>query len=337
VDSELRVEFRRALDEVLPPVPWLEAAVVEDLRKRRPYRSGHPKPAVSVQTRPAFPRVVIQLAAGLLILVLAGAAAATFLELHNLTPRSAPARMDEKAYQAMLLRDLNRLDSAGDGVSCTTLQSTCPAPGTPVLKAFQRFLDDLNRSEPPASFTVIDAETRAHLAAAISDLNALFAAYRAQDQNALDRANNALSSEADWVNVVASSIVSSQQATVSAYTDLVRTGKQNLDTCQECQSLNSTSQVDCADIQAASCEADVGYAKSTIENFEAALVRHTAPTSLAGPNGSLQRDLVAADSGVLMMANADLAGDQAGFKAGRLLFQQALPAINADTARILGG
>jgi hypothetical protein len=337
VDSELRAEFRRALDEVLPPVPWLEAVVIEDLRKRRPYRSGHRKPAKSVQTRLAFPRVVIQLAAALLILMLAGAAAATFLELHNLTPRSAPARMDEKAYQAMLLRDLNRLDSAGDGVSCTTLQSTCPAPGKPVLAAQQRWLDDLNASEPPARFAVVDPLLRRHVAASIVDLNAMFAAYRAQDKTALDRANNAFAGQALWLNNVAGSILISQQVTVAMYTDTIRIGKQSLDVCNECRSLADNSQVDCGDIQSGLCESDVAYAKSAIENFEAGVVRHAAPRSLAAQNARLQSDLARADVGVLAMANADVAGDPSGFNAGRLLFLQALPAINADMAAILGG
>ena len=80
MDSEraLKVELSRALDEVLPPAPWLEAAVREDLRKRRAKRSasrGQGKP------RMAWPRSAMQFAAATLIVVLAGAALAAFLDL----------------------------------------------------------------------------------------------------------------------------------------------------------------------------------------------------------------------------------------------------------------
>ena len=90
-DRELRTAFRRALDDVLPPVPWLEAAVREDLHKRRTRRSVD---GSSTKTRPTDTMLrhsIVQLAAGLLILVLAAAAVVTFLELRYPAPQSAPA------------------------------------------------------------------------------------------------------------------------------------------------------------------------------------------------------------------------------------------------------
>jgi hypothetical protein len=92
VDNErqLRTVFRRALDDVLPPVPWLEAAVTENLRRRRTHRSVD-IPRKSQPIRTGLPRPVVQLAAALLILVLAAVAVVTFLELRYSALQSAPA------------------------------------------------------------------------------------------------------------------------------------------------------------------------------------------------------------------------------------------------------
>jgi hypothetical protein len=336
-ERELRTELRRALDDVLPPVPWLEAAVIEDLHRRRLHRSAERSPGKSQHRRTALPRAVIQLAAVLLVVVLAAVATATFLELRYHAPQSTPAGLDPKVYQAMVSRDVNHLDSAGDGTSCATLQSTCPMPGRPVLAALQRWLVDLNGSEPPATFAVIDAQLRSHLTATISVLNAVVSAYQARDQTGLDRANYALQRQSEWLDVVAGSIVSSYQGTVAGYRASVRAAKQNFNGCTACQLLVSTSQVDCTQVQNVSCQSDVFDAMSTIGPFEATVVRYAAPSSLAAQDRGLQLDLAQADTAVLDLANAEMTGDQTGFNTSRPFLQQVLPAIDADIAAILGG
>lgn len=332
-DRDLRAQFRRALDDVVPPAPWLEAAAIEDLRKRRASKSVNPNAGRTLPS--GWPRSFVPLAAGVLIFLLAAATAAAFLELH-LAPRSSPAAMDVTTYQAMVSDDANRLAAAGDGTSCMTLQSVCPAPGKPVLVAYQRWLDDLNRSQPPPRFALIDAQMRRHLVAAISDLNSVFAAYRAQNQGWFDSAGNALQLQGGWLEDVATSVATSHEATAAAYAESVRTAKENLGACPPCQSLAGTSSSDCTQIQSIG-NLCVINAMSTIEVFEAAVVRAAAPSSLAEQDAHLQRDLAQADTAILAMATAQLTGDQAGFNAGRVLYQQALPAINADIAGILGG
>ena len=98
MDNEpaLKAAFRQALDEVLPPAPWLEAVVREDLRKRR--ARGHWGRG-SHQAHRTWRRPPIQLAAGVLILVVAAAAVAAFLQLRGVTPRSEPAALNVAAYQ----------------------------------------------------------------------------------------------------------------------------------------------------------------------------------------------------------------------------------------------
>jgi hypothetical protein len=336
VDSEqnLRIELRRALDEVLPPAPWLESAVREDLRKRRSSRS-----ATRPQGKPrlVWPRGAVQFAAAMLIVVLAAAALAALLDLRYRATHVAPAGMDVSAYQAMVSRDLDRLISAGNGVDCVTLQSTCPAPGKPVSTAYQRLSDDLDASKPPARFAVIDAQLRRHVVAAMADLDGVFAAYAAKDQTALDRANYLLNAQGNAVGTMSRSIVQSSEGSILAYVDSLRTASQNLALCTGCQPLERTGSVDCTVIQTAVCEADVVYATSDVESVEAALVSVAAPASLAAQDALLQRDLARADSGLLAMAKAQLTDDQAGFSSGRQLLQSALPMVNADLAGILGG
>jgi hypothetical protein len=337
VDNErtLRIEFRRALDEVLPPAPWLEAAVKEDLRKRRSRNSldsspGKPQPGWITRRGGA-----IQLAAGGLIVVLAAAAVAAFLDRSPSARNLAPAAMDAAAYQAMASRDVNNTVSAASGTDCTTLQSNCPGPGKVLQAAFQRWLDDLNRSKPPARFAVIDTDMRHHLAAAIADLNGMFAAYAAKDQTALDRDDYLLTAQEEWVIAIATSISQSQQGNVATYVESARAGKQGMAVCNGCRPLQLAGQ-DCTEIQTLRCEADVVYAKLDIESLASALVTVTAPSALADQDALLQGDLAQADAGVLAMATAQLMGDPGGFNTGRVLFGESLPAIDADLAGILG-
>jgi photosystem II stability/assembly factor-like uncharacterized protein len=80
VDSErtMRSELRSALDEVLPPKPWLEAAVTEDLRRRR---SRGP-----ADRRLHRPRFRVAVAAGLAMVLLAAAVAVALLSGQFFTP-----------------------------------------------------------------------------------------------------------------------------------------------------------------------------------------------------------------------------------------------------------
>lgn len=337
MDSEqnLRIELRRALDEVLPPAPWLETAVKDDLRKRRSRGSAGLGRGKSQQTAIAWPRSTVQFAAGVLIVVVAGAALATYLEVRSLAPRSEPAALDLAAYQAMVSSDYSRLIYSGSGIDCTTVQSNCPGPGKQVLGAIQRFLDDVNRSQPPSSLAVTNGLMRRHLAASIAILNGMFAAYAAKDQVALDRDNYLFSAQGEWLSAITTSISQSQQGSPASYVASVRAAKQGMTSCNGCRPQQLAGQ-DCAEIQTVVCEADVVYAKLDIETLESALVSLTAPSSLVGQDALLQRDLAQADAAVLALASAQLTGDQAGFNNARALLAQKLPAIDADLAGILG-
>lgn len=278
----------------------------------------------------------LKLVSAIVAVLLVLAAAGAFIGVRLISPGPSPARhqLSVSAYQALIQRDWSGWSSAGDSSACANLQSVCPAPGAPARSATQKWLKDLQQSEPPARFAIIDSLLRRHLAAEINDLSTLFAAYAARDESGLTRAYFAASTEGTWVDDVANTIVRSREVTAATYVTDIETEKANLAACATCASLTTTTPLSCS-APAATCEFDVYDALGVIEVFEATLIRSAAPAGLATPDALLQGDLAVADSALEAMAAAYLAGDQAGFDAGRASFATALPRVNADITRIL--
>jgi hypothetical protein len=111
VDSErgLRTEFRRALDNVLPPAPWLPTAVHERLREERQkgsWRGGLRRLANGMRLPRSSPKV----AAAFLIVVLALAALGAFIVAHSLVSRSVPAGLAPPSGTIVF----GRVDANGD-------------------------------------------------------------------------------------------------------------------------------------------------------------------------------------------------------------------------------
>jgi hypothetical protein len=336
-ERELRTEFRRALDDVVPPAPGLQTAVARALRERRAGTSVDHGSSKSLWSRLSLPRALTQLAAGAPIVVLAVAIAAVVLSQHHGPKLNAPTTESSiSAYLTMIERNYARQDQArnANSLTCSTLDIICPAPGRPVVTALQRWLDDLSRFAPPAQLVVIDAQLRRHLEANIFDLNAMVAAYQARDQNGLDRAWNAGLSQRSWIDSVVLNMEDWRPTTTAAYTLSLLSLKQTLDACVSCPSLGSTSQLDCLSVQTSSCQTDVTMASSRIQALEGGLVQ-AAPASLSAQDIQLQQDVAQADTALLTMANAQLTNEQATFNSARLSFKQALAAIDVDIAAIL--
>jgi hypothetical protein len=278
------------------------------------------------------------IAAALLVLVALGAVAG-FFELHRVIPASTPAGTESvRLYQTMLARDYHNMEAgaAQAGNYCLNLQDTCPAPGRPFQVALQQTLDDLDRSEPPAKFAVIDAQLRRHLSADISILNASFSAYGVHDQSRFSLAGNAAQNEWGWLGAIERSIIDSQQASAATYIEFVRPAQQQIAGCTACLSLAASSHIDCTGSRTLDCQAQVIKAAGTIESIEASVVLAGAPSSLESEDAALQLDLAQADTALLSMGTAIVAGDQTGFDAARVRFPQELTAVNVDIAAILG-
>lgn len=276
-----------------------------------------------------------RLAAGVALLVLVGAIVAAYLAAHNATTNRAPAGsgLTIAAYQDLVGADDTKANATWTGPCDTTVYTGCQGDATRALVALHQWLDDLNRSVPPARFLVVDAQLRLHISASISGLNALLAASQANDQNGIDRAYLLAAAGRGWTDAVVPSIVSSKQVSVAAYTNSVRAQSSSLTSCADCQVLTGQGQIDCSQNQDF-CQNLMDGADLQIASLQAAVVALAAPDSLSAQDTRLQQDLARADSAVIAMRASLSTGNQAGFDAGRITLRSTLAAVRVDAAAI---
>jgi hypothetical protein len=264
--------------------------------------------------------------------VLVGAIVAAYLAAHNATTNRVPAGSGQtiQAYQKFVGDDDAKANATWSAPCDTTTHTGCQGDATRALTALHEWLDDLNRSEPPARFLVVDAQLRLHISGSIAGLNALLAASQANDPNGMDRAFGLAVAGRMWTDAVVPSIVSSKQVSVSAYANSVRTQSNFLTSCADCQVLAGQSQIDCSQDQT-TCQNILDGAENLIANFQATFA---APDSLSAKDTRLQQDLAQADSTLIAMNAAVSTGDQAAFKAARTSLGQGLAAVSRDAAAI---
>ena len=315
-----------------------------------PHPDAYERLRVALAKRPAQPRrwlvlrmrgsnMGLRLAAGLAFLVLAAALVAAFLAAHNATTGSVPAGTGQtiQAYQKLVGDDALQANNTWSSPCDTTQHSGCQADANRALVALQQWSDDLNRSEPPARFAVVDAQLRLHITGSIAGLNALLAASQAGDQTGMDRAYLLALAGRLWTDAVVPSVVASQQVNVAGYTNAVRTESNSLASCGSCQDLAGQGQIDCSNSQPSTCQNLVDAAAGQIAGFQATLAASAAPDSLTAKDAHLQQDLAQADTALIGMNAALSTGDQAAFNARRSALQLALAAGNRDAAAIVTG
>lgn len=331
-ERELKSQFRRALDEVLPAAPWLDATVMNEFRRGQPRRVVARKRSGAHQARYEPRRSIRQLVAVLLILAMAAAGLAALLELRSRTNEPTPAGANSiKAYQTMVSRDRDNLLLVEN--TCTASQPGCP--GGHALAALQRWLDDLDRSTPPPRFAVIDAQMRRHLAASITNLTVAVAAYEAQDNNRFALAQTALSAGDDWLAKAVGGIAYSRSGTLDAYLAAVQEKGRGLGLCGSCQSLAGSGPIVCTGGESTGCAYESSFAESFVGDFESSLVSVAAPASIGPRDLILQRDLAQADTDLMSMLSAALDDSQTQFDAARMSFQTTLTAITTDIGAVL--
>jgi hypothetical protein len=276
-----------------------------------------------------------RLAAGLALLVLVGAIIAAYLSAHNATSSRVPAGSGRTivAYQNLVNVDGQNANATWSAPCDTTTHTGCQGDATRALVALHQWLDDLNRSEPPARFLVVDAQLRLHISGSIAGLNALLAASQANDSNGMDRAYLLALAGRAWTDTVVPSIVSSKQVSVAEYTNSVRAWSGSLARCADCQVLTAQNQIDCSQNQDL-CQNMVDISDGEVAALQSAVVASAAPDSLSAKDTRLQQDLARADSALIAMRASLLTGDQAGFNAGRVTLRSALAAVSLDAAAI---
>ena len=276
-----------------------------------------------------------RLAAGLTLLVLVGAIVAAYLAIHNATSSRVPAGSGQTiaAYQNLVNVDDQNANATWSAPCDTTQHSGCQGDATRAIVALQHWLDDLNRSQPPARFVIVDAQLRLHISGSIAGLNALLAASHANDPNGMDRAYLLALDGRGWTDTVVPSIVSSKQVSAADYTNSVRAQSTYLTSCASCQVLAGQSQIDCSQNQT-TCQDMLDGSEGLIANFQSTLAAFAAPDSLSVKDTHIQQDLARADSALIAMRAALSVDDQAGFDTGRVTLRSALAAVSLDAAAI---
>ena len=327
-DRVLFDRFHQALD-VEPP-----ADAYQRLRGALDQRSA--RPAQGLAWRPRWPRMGLRLVAVVTAAVIVIAAAAALFSTHRVADRTSPADTSQAimAYKTMVGTDHDKVQTAGQAEGCSSGSefAGCEAYFALIMPTHNRFLADLNRFHTPSRFATADSQLRHHLTVQIARENVILTADRAQDAATADLWVKVQDGQTGrtWVQIMVASIVSSKQGTVDAYAASFRYENQKLGSCTECNDLAGQSQFSCTGSGVSTCLDLVHNVEAQVTSLQAALVAIAAPGLLVTKDRQLQLDLAKADSALMSMADALAAGDQAGFSAGRGLYQQAMIAVKRD-------
>ncbi len=277
-----------------------------------------------------------RLAAGVTLLVLVGAIVAAYLAAHNATSSRVPAGSGQTvaAYQNLVNVDDQKAIATWSAPCDTSTHTGCRVDATGAIPALQNWLDDLNRSDPPARFLIVDAQLRLHLSASIAALNALLAASQTNDSSGMDRAYLLGLAGRAWTDTVVPSIVASKQVTAAVYVNSVHAAGATMIACTSCQILDGPTQIDCSQNQAPTCQDLLDSTAAPVAGFQSALAASSAPASQSAADTRLQQDLAQADSALVTMYAALSRGDQAGFNAGRDTLRSAFSAVDLDVSAI---
>jgi hypothetical protein len=297
MDSErqLRAEVVRALEAVTPPAPWLASAVGESVRARA--RGGGRKMVTAARFTARGIPIVVAVALVLLI----GAAAVGIFALRSVS-RPVPAHPSPSAavrYAQMLQRDHQLLNQAAgrevaigvQSTSCDSLAHTeCPAYLTSVVGAYQRWLDDLDRTSPPAPFAAEHARMKADVTAVITFLNLGGTAFNAGDAPTMNLALTAALVPRDELLATETEVVYESQggkparyadAVTSTYTAMLAHDYDKL------QLARYTSSLSTCKVSDGSCAALTVTQRGATQAFLADLQAGTPPARFAGLNRSL--------------------------------------------------
>lgn len=322
-----------------------EASFPEYLPSRVEARLKHPGRDQSPPARRANGPLLLglgrigSLVAALLVVLLIAAlvVGANIWRNGDLLNRPKPAGQDPaiKQYQLMTGADLKRFVNTQD--PCLTwADAVCLEQVFTRTAALQWWLDDLNRSQPPARFAAVDTLMRRHLTLALSARANVLTAWRARDAKAYIAASDASGNETEPLAHQAETIIASSQATIALYKSFVGVDVAYLLACGGCEQLMRQGQVVCQASRTPSCVDEFAALRLQLETFVSDLAFRLAPDSLLAKDAQLQADLVAANVALDAMESAASAGDQVGLQAGHDQLLKALRGVDADAADIAG-
>src|SRR6266566_2259316 len=234
-EVQIRDRLRQAIGDAKYP-PYLSNRIEAQLN--HPERRSSPRafPSGGASRWLVGTRHIGSLVAALLVVMLIGALVIGVHVWRNgeLNTRPAPAGKDLaiKQYQAMVEADLKRWDDA-TGYDCGTFgDPQCLTEIGLANAVLQRWLDDLDRSQPPGRFAALAAHLHGHIANALSENDAYAAAYSARDSKLANTTfNPTISGQIDVLEREARDIVASSPGTISSYTAEVRLDRSYLLAC----------------------------------------------------------------------------------------------------------
>jgi hypothetical protein len=257
----------------------------------------------------------------------------------GLTPRPVPAGKIPTitAYQAMVSADEQQFLST-NSFTCANFDDATCLPNVAIADGkTQKWLDDLNRWQPPPRFVALSAVMRAHLAIVLSADVDFVAAFTAKVANGKAKAaSDVIVNEMVVLERLAGDAAASSQGSVAVYTADVGFERQIMLRCALCQPLLSHVTVYCQGDQSAACIDQIAAIRLQLETFIEDLVKVSAPDSLANKDASLQADLVNAYAASKAALDALSAGDQTGFQTRVAVLGQDLSRIDADATSIAG-
>lgn len=330
-ETEIRERLREAVGEARYPA-YLSSRV--EARLKNPTRELSPR---AMQRREQSRWLVGlghigALAAALLVMLLI---AALVVGVHIWrTTQPIPAGPDPATvqYQAMIGADYRTFNDV-PGYNCTTFADTKCVPEVELTTiSLQAWLDDLNRSHPPARFAAVDALMRRHLELAVSANNAFISAFITRNGALMNTSGNTVNNEIGSLSHLAEDVVASSQGTITSHTSAVRSDRAYLLGCALCQRLLSQETVSCRTDQTPSCADEIAAVRLQVETFQSDLVFDIAPDSLAAKDAALQADLSAADLALETMETALSNGDENALQSGLVALRHALARAESDAA-----
>jgi hypothetical protein len=338
-EAKIRERVHQAVGEARFP-EYLPSRV--EARLNHPGRDQSPPGGANRRLVLGLGRIGSLVAALLVVLLIAALVVGTGVWRNSAFPKTLPAPAGHdlavKQFQAATSADLQRFVNTQNPYCYgpSWADAACLAQILPRTAALQRWLDDLNRSQPPARFAAVVALMRRHLTLALSAQAKELTAFRARDDQAFVDADNASLNETDPLAHQAVTIIDSRQATTASYKSFIRADMTYLLACGGCEQLMRQDQVVCDASLTPACVEEFTALRLQLETFVGDLAFAFAPDSLSAEDVKLQADLMAADVALEAMESAASGRDQVGLRASHDQLLQALRGVDADAADIAG-
>jgi hypothetical protein len=336
-EAKFRERVHQAVGEARFP-EYLPSRV--EARLKHPGRDRSPLGSANGPLLLGLGRIGSLVAALLVVLLIAALVVGASVWRNSAFPKTLPAPAGHdlavKQFQAATSADLQSFVNTQNPYCYgpSWADAACLAQILPRTAALQGWLDDLNRTQPPARFADVVALMHRHLTLALAAQAKVLTAFKAKDDQAFVDAGGVTVSETEPLAHEAVTIIDSRQATIAQYKAFIRSDMTYLLACGGCELLMRQDQVVCDASRTQACVDEFAALRLQLETFVSDLAFAFAPDSLSAEDAKLQADLMGADVALDVMESAASSRDQVGLQAGHDQLLQALRGVEADAGDI---